>query len=238
MEERFWIPFASRGRLLRQHSKKMAARNTSSHKKLFHSSGSSPARASQEPQRYTGALACIPPTAHQGQRLKDAIFSTFPYFCSSPPHPSHQKCEYQTEKWRREGRSRFLSARHWRLEGGGRRKGVGRVTRTRPPPPPPPPPPTPHPRADSEMSIMFPWHSWRTFDTTNYCSHAESQHITGPFRRAPPPGVVLLPYCDFVLKQSMSACNLTWHNDNYYDGTHMNPRIIIFKSTYFISQLE
>jgi len=77
-----------------------------------------------------------------------------------PPHPRHQKYEYETEKWRREGRSRFLSARHWRLEGevgggGGKRGGRGDEPRTAPPPP------------QSEVSITFPGHSYRTFCMTN-----------------------------------------------------------------------
>lgn len=81
------------------------------------------------------------------------FWNTFPYFCSSPPHPSQQKCEYETEKWRREGRSRFLTARHWRLEGRGGGRGGGEegeavdedVQL-----------PTP---MSSKVSIMFPWHS-------------------------------------------------------------------------------
>lgn len=75
-----------------------------------------------------------------------------------PPHPSHQKCEYETEKWRREGRSRFLSARHWRLEGevGGGKGWAGDDATDSPPP-----------HVESEVSIMFPWHSCRTFCMTN-----------------------------------------------------------------------
>lgn len=64
----FESPLSTRSRLV---SRKMAARNTSSHKKLFQSIGLSPARASQV---LAVAPACIPKLLTRDPGLKDSIF--------------------------------------------------------------------------------------------------------------------------------------------------------------------
>lgn len=80
----FESPVSTRSRLLRQHSRKMAARNTSSHTERFHGSGSSPARASQVAARSVAALACIPRRS-RGIPARRLYIFYFPFFLLVPP---------------------------------------------------------------------------------------------------------------------------------------------------------
>lgn len=98
----------------------MAARNTSSHtKKWFHSNGSSP-----EPEPSAAAPRCIPVRFTALFVFYIDLFH-FPRISARPPLTrAARSASTRPKKWRREGRSRFLPARHWRPEGdvgGGRR---------------------------------------------------------------------------------------------------------------------
>lgn len=116
----------------------MAARNTSSHKKLFHSSGLSPARASQELFRSS--------RVHSRLLTRDPSF-TILYFIlsliSARPPLTRATRSASTRPKNGDGRAGPAFYPHvtdaWRGEGGGGRgeeERGGRVTRLRAPPHP------------------------------------------------------------------------------------------------------